>query len=134
MKPKTRTIRQTVTFKATPHDVYAALTNGKLHSAFTDSVATIKPAIGASFTAYDGYISGKNLHLKEDKKIVWAWRAAESGWPEEHFSKITMSLKPIPNGTELTFVQTGVPKEHVGAIDEGWSEYYWGPLARMLRR
>lgn len=132
MAIKTTTIKQTIRFKASPHEIYQALLDAKEHAAFTGGAAKITPVVGASFETYDGYISGKNLLLKEDKKIVQAWRAEEEGWPKTHYSKITIELKATKTGTELLFTQTDVPVEHADAIADGWATYYWHPLKRML--
>lgn len=129
---KTRTIKQTVTFKATPHEVYQALMDAKEHAAFTGGSAKINPAVGGAFSVFDGYARGKNLELKEDKKIVQAWQAQEDGWPEDYFSKLTIELREVKGGTELRMTHSGVPQEHADAVADGWHQYYWEPLKRML--
>jgi activator of HSP90 ATPase len=134
MKIPVRTIRQTVVFRATPDEVFRALTDEHEHAAFTDGVVHMKTSVGSAFDAYDGYITGKILNRKEDAKIVWAWRADEEGWPEGHFSKVTIELKQGKNGTELRFIQTDVPSALAEQIAEGWKDYYWHPLKRMLER
>ena len=74
---KTRTIRQTVAFKATPHEVFEALMDSKKHSEFTGGKAKISRNVSGKFTAYDGYAEGTNLELVKDKKIVQTWRASD---------------------------------------------------------
>lgn len=54
----TRTIEQTVTFRANPHDDSEALTDSEQHSQFTEAQANISREVGSSLTAYpmkDGY-------------------------------------------------------------------------------
>ncbi len=65
-----KTIRQTVTFKASPHEVYEALMNSRRHAKFSGGKARLSRKVGGKFTAYDGYIEGTNLELAPDKKIV----------------------------------------------------------------
>ena len=127
---ETKTIRQSITFKATPHDVYEALMDSARHSQFTGSEARISREVGGKFTAFDGYSEGTNLELIPDKKIVQTWRAAD--WPEGHYSRVTFSLKGAEGGTRLTFTQTGVPKEQFEDIAQGWREFYWAPMREML--
>jgi activator of HSP90 ATPase len=67
---KKETIRQKVTVPAKPIEVYGAFVDAKKHSAFTGSRATGEGEVGRKFTAWDGYISGKFLELKEGKKIA----------------------------------------------------------------
>lgn len=69
-----RTIRQSVTVGATPEQVYEALMNSKKHAKFTGAAAKISRKVGGKISAYDGYISGTNVELVENKKIVRMWR------------------------------------------------------------
>jgi activator of HSP90 ATPase len=129
---KTKTIRQSVTFKASAHEVYEMLMDSRRHSKFTDAKASISRKIGGKFTAYRGYINGVHLDLVPDKKIVQSWRGSD--WPEGHYSKATFSLKKVKNGTRLTFTQTGVPDQHDADINQGWRDFYWKPMKEMLEK
>ncbi|MBI2831243.1 MAG: SRPBCC domain-containing protein [Chloroflexi bacterium] len=129
---KTKTIRQSATFKTTPHQVYEALMDSKKHSEFTGSQAKISRKAGGKFTVYEGDIEGINIELVPDKKIVQTWRYID--WPADHYSRVTFSLEEVETGTRLTFVQTDVPEEHYNDISEGWREYYWRPMKAMLRK
>ena len=68
-------IQQTVTFKASPHEVYETLLDSARHAAFSGSPAEISREVGGAYSAYDGYISGKNIKLVPDREIVQSWRA-----------------------------------------------------------
>jgi activator of HSP90 ATPase len=126
----TKTIRQSATFKASPHEVYEALMDSRNHSKFTDGKASISRKIDGKFTAYDGYIEGVNLELVPDEKIVQSWRGSD--WPKGHYSTATFALKQIGSGTRLTFTQTDVPEEQYEPISQGWRDYYWTPMKKML--
>ena len=127
---KTKTIRQSVTFKSSPHEVYEALMDSRKHTRFTGAKAKISRKINGKFSAYDGYIEGVHLDLVPGKKIVQSWRGSD--WPEGHFSKATFSLKKVKDGTRLTFAQRGVPDQHYDDIRQGWHDYYWKPMKEML--
>lgn len=127
---KTKTIRQSATFKASPAEVYETLMDSRKHSKFTGAKASISRKEGGSFSAFDGYCSGKNLELISPKKIVQSWRASE--WKEGHFSKTTFSFSKTKTGTKLSFTQSGVPVQHYHAIKNGWIEHYWTPMKEML--
>jgi activator of HSP90 ATPase len=129
---KTKNIRQTVKFKAGPHEVYEALMDSKKHSAFTGGKASISRKVGGKFTAYDGYAEGKNLELLPDEKIVQSWRGDD--WPEEYYSKATFSIKKTATGSELVFVQEGVPEDVFEDVKQGWIDYYWTPMKEMLEK
>ena len=126
----TKTIRQSVTFKTSPHEVYEALMDSRKHSEFTGSKVQISRKIGSEFRVYSGDIQGVNLELVPDQKIVQSWRYSD--WPEGHYSKATFSLREVPGGTRLTFTQTGVPEEFYDDIKQGWHDYYWEPIKEML--
>ena len=88
---KTKTIRQSVTFKTSPHVIYEMLMDSRKHAKITGEKASISRKIGGKFTAYAGYINGVNLNLVQDKTIVQSWRGSD--WPKGHYSKVTFSLE-----------------------------------------
>jgi activator of HSP90 ATPase len=128
----TKTIRQSVTFKASPHEVYEALMDSRQHAKFTGAKVSISRKIGGKFTAYEGYIEGVNLELVPDEKIVQSWRGSD--WPQGHYSRATFSLQKAGNGTRLNFVQTEVPENQYDSISQGWHDYYWKPMKKMLEK
>ncbi len=125
-------IQQTVIFNVSPHDVYEALMDSATHAAFSGSAASISREVGGEFSAYDGYITGKNLELVPDRKIVQSWRAVD--WPEGHFSQVTFQFTPVPEGTQLDFTHTGIPEGEEAAFEEGWIDNYWEPLKEYLHK
>jgi len=127
---KTKTIHQTVSIKASPHQVYEALMDSRKHTKFTGDTAKISREVGGRFTAWGGYIDGINIELVPDKKIVQSWRGSD--WPENHYSKATFSFEETKGGTTLKFTQSGVPEEHHDEISQGWHDYYWKPIKEML--
>lgn len=129
---KTRTIRQSVNFKASPHEVYEILMGAHRHAKLTGGKAVISRKVGGRFSVFDGYIVGENLELIKDEKIVQSWRAEEDCWPEGHYSKVTFSMKKTKNGTKLIFTHSGVPVECGDRFDKGWKEFYWEPIKRMF--
>lgn len=124
---KTVLIKQKMFFEASPSDVYDALTDSRKHSEFTGSKATGKAVVGGSFTAWDGYISGKYLKLKAGKDIVQEWKTTE--WPKDYPPSIVeFILKKKINGTELTMIHSKVPAEQAEEYRQGWLDFYWKPL------
>lgn len=127
---KTKSIKQAVLLKASPHDVYEALMDSEKHSELTGSGAQISRKVGGKFTAWGGYIDGVNLELVPDQKIVQSWRSSD--WPEKHYSHVMFLLEKSKNGTKLTFTQTGVPDLFYDSIKQGWTDYYWKPMKETL--
>ena len=131
---KTKTFKQTVIFKASPHDVYEALMDSKKHSEFSESKANISRDVGGKFTAYDGWIHGENLELVQDKKIVQTWRGNDKSWPKGHNSRVTFELKKVKEGTELKFTHDDVPEDWYDDLSKGWEEQYWAKMRKMLEK
>ena len=125
-------IRQSVTFKATPHAVFEALMDSRQHARFTGDKARISRKVGGPFSAYGSYITGTNLELVADKKIVQAWHGSD--WPEGHMSRVTFKLTRVKGGTRLAFTHSGVPESEVASIKQGWIDNYWQPLKAMLEK
>jgi activator of HSP90 ATPase len=110
---------------ASPHDVYEALMDSDRHSQFTGEKAAVSREIRGKFTIYDGGISGENLELVPDRKIVQAWRCTATGWPEDHTSTLTITLEPSDGGTRLTLNHEEVPDPSYDECNEGWQQAYW---------
>jgi uncharacterized protein YndB with AHSA1/START domain len=113
--------------------VYHLWMTTKGHSGFTGSPARISPRVGGKFSAWGGYIHGTNLELVPGRKIVQNWRPSEDSWPEDYYSKVSITLVPARGGTLLTFVHSGVLPDHVGHLTSGWNESYWAPLKTHLK-
>ena len=129
---KTKDIQQKVTFKAPIHDVYEALMDSRKHARFTGAPARMSQKTGGTFSAYDGYITGVNIELVSDARIVQAWRGSD--WPEGCYSLVVFSLKMVKGGTRLDFTQIGVPAKEYKGINAGWGEYYWEPMKVMFNQ
>lgn len=123
------TITQTVTVNAKPEDVYHVLMSSSKHAELTGSPASISAKVGGRFTAWDGYIVGKNLELVKGKKIVQEWSTTE--WPRGYPpSRLVITLVAKGQGTELRMVHSKVPTEQKDDYAEGWRTYYWDPLKK----
>ena len=129
---RTKSIRQSVIFRADPHKVYEALMDSRKHARFTGSKASISRRVHGKIQAYDGFITGENMELEPDRRIVQAWRAGEKCWPKQHLSKVTFALKRVRTGTRLSFFHSGVPEGCYNTIRTGWWEAYWTPMKKMF--
>ena len=125
-------IQQTVTFKASPHAVYEAFMDSEKHAAFTGGKASLSRAVGGSIMAYDDYITGKNVELVPDHKIVQDWRAVD--WPEGYFSRITFELTAVPAGTRLDFTHSDLPEGTEDEFTQGWIDNYWEPMKAYFEK
>ena len=130
---RTTSITQKVIISAFPEEVYNALLDPKKHSDFTGSKATGKAIVGAKFTAWDGYISGKNLELEKGKRIVQQW--ITNDWPDDYSpSKLEFSLKKVDDKTELTMLHSVIPADQEKELEQGWIDFYWSPLKSYFEK
>ena len=128
---KTKTIKQKEFIPVEPVEIYDAFLNEKKHSAFTGAKATCDRRVGGKFTAWDGYILGKNIRLENGRRIVQEWKTTE--WPEGYPpSMIEFTFKKKAGGTEVKMVQTNVPAAQAENYEKGWKDFYWRPLKKYF--
>jgi activator of HSP90 ATPase len=127
---KTKTLEQTIHFKASPMQVYEMIMDSKKHQSLSGEKARISRKVGGTFAAWGPHISGINLALTPGKKIVQAWRA--TGWWADHYSIVIFDLTKAQGGTQLTFTQIGVPPERYSGHYRGWIETYWTPMQEIF--
>ena len=117
----------TTVIPATPEAIYEAWLDSVGHSEMTGGDAAISDEVGAEFSAWDEYITGRNLELVPGQRIVQSWRTSE--FADEHAdSVVTMMLEPVEEGTLLTLVHSNVPDEHRSYEEGGWESNYFEPM------
>lgn len=113
--------------------MFEALTDSKKHTAFTGSPAGISELVGGKFTAWDGYIFGKNIELVKGKKVVQEWSTTE--WPEGYPPSIlSITLSSVGKATQLKMVHSRVPAAQRDEYAKGWKDWYWGPLRAYFEK
>jgi uncharacterized protein YndB with AHSA1/START domain len=133
MTRKTTTIIQKVVIPASPEEVYDAFMDARKHSEFTGSEATCDPTVGGKFTAWDGYISGRNLELQKGKRIVQEWITTE--WPKGYPpSTLELTFRKVKDGTEVKMTHSQVPEEQADEYRQGWIDNYWDLLKAYFQK
>src|SRR5262252_341705 len=95
-----KTLRQNVRFKnVSSAEVYAFIMDSRKHTSLSGEKAIISRRVGGAFSAWNGHITGFNLALEPNTKIVQAWRA--TGWWPDHYSIAIFDLAKVPGGTKL---------------------------------
>jgi activator of HSP90 ATPase len=124
-------IRQEVVFKANPKRIYEALLDAKQFSAFTGGApAAIDRDAGGAFSCFGGMITGRNIELVPDRRIIQAWRAGN--WAEGVYSIVRFELEGQGAETRLVVEHSAFPAEHREHLDGGWQKMYWEPLRKYL--
>ena len=119
-------------FSASAKEIYDTWLSSDGHANMTGSPANISVEVGAEFTAWDGYIHGKNLVLEPGKRIVQSWRTTEFS-EDESDSRIEITFEPVGKQTKLILKHTGLPP-HGGQYEQGWVEAYFEPMTVYFGR
>jgi activator of HSP90 ATPase len=111
---------------APPAEVYAAWLDSAGHSRMTGSPAEVSAVVGGPFTAWGGYISGKNLALEPDRRIVQTWRTTEFQESDPD-SRLEVLLEAVERGTRITLSHSNLPEDGEQYI-QGWQDFYFTPM------
>jgi uncharacterized protein YndB with AHSA1/START domain len=112
---------------ATPQEIYDAWLDSVAHSAMTGADAAMSDELGAEVSAWNGYITGRNLELVAGERIVQSWRTSKFG-DEHEDSIVTLTLEGTDEGTVLTLVHSNVPDEQKNYQQGGWESNYFEPM------
>ena len=135
-------IHQEPVFKANRKRVYEALLDsaqfekvmqisGVMQSMHLPGKPTqISPEPGGTFVLFGGYITGRNIELVPNQRIVQAWRTG--GWDPGVYSIARFELVEQGSGCKIVFDHTGFPKGEAEHLASGWKAHYWEPLDKLL--
>jgi activator of HSP90 ATPase len=119
-----KTIKQSVTFAATPHELYELYMDAKKHAKALGTKVVVQKKPWTKFSAWDGYCWGEMMYVHKDEAIVQTWRAAD--WTKSDPDSILLiAFRPKGKGTEVTLVHAGVPDGMAASLAQGWKEHYW---------
>jgi uncharacterized protein YndB with AHSA1/START domain len=123
----------TTTIPASPQEIYEAWLDSVVHSEMTGGEASMSDATGAKVSAWDGYITGRNLELVPAERIVQSWRTTQ--FTDEHEdSQITLTLQAVEDGTLLTLEHANVPDVQKSYEEGGWQKHYFDPMKEYFAK
>ena len=123
-------LHQEIHLHASPQRIYEVLLDSKQFAAFTGRPAEIDPSAGGAFWMFGKLITGRNVELIPNERIVQAWRPAS--WPPGVYSIVKFELEADGSQTKLVLDHTGFPEGKFDDLNSGWPERYWQPLAKFL--
>lgn len=137
-------IHQEPVFKASRKRVYEALTDANQFAKLVELSAAMKSGgmklgtkaaeigreAGGAFSLFGGYITGRQIELVPNERIVQVWRAGS--WDPGSYSIAKFVLVEFGGETKIKFDHTGFPKGQAEHLAEGWRINYWAPLAMFL--
>ena len=125
-------IKLTKAFSVKPKVIYSAWLNSKEHSKMTGSKAKVNQKLNSSFSAWDGYITGKTTELQPNKKIIQQWRTTE--FPDDAPDSIVeIELKETADGTELIMLHKNIPEGQGESYKNGWDDFYFKPMEEYFK-
>ena len=92
----------------------------------TGSPANVSDKVGEEFSAWDGYIQGKNLELNPFTRIVQLWRTSEFE-DSDPDSLLEITLESERCGTRITISHSNLPN-HGRQYKGGWIDAYFIPM------
>ena len=113
---------------ADPEEVFAALTNPFQIEIWSGYPADMKAEAGYVFSLWEGDITGVNLEVVPNRRLVQEWFFGE----RDEQSLVEIKLKKENGKTVLDLKHTHIPAEVYEEITEGWREYYLGSMKEML--
>ncbi len=119
-------VNHEVFLAVSPEHLYTAWLDSNIHTAMTGGEADCGDQIGDEFSAWDGYISGKNLELVQNEKIVQTWRTVEFLENDED-SLLTLLFEKAEGGTKLVLIHKNIPEGQT-QYDQGWVDNYFEPM------
>ena len=125
------TIEVSRVIPARPERVFNAWLDPDEHSLMTGGEnATGTP--DGSYTAYDGYISGRTLESEPHTRIIQTWRSTEfpEGAPD---SRLEVLLEPDGDSTKLTLRHSDIPDGQGESYRSGWAEHYFDPMTQYFQ-
>ena len=117
----------TATFAVPASVIYITWLDSIGHTHMTGAEAECSDQPGGEFTAWDGYISGRNLELIPDKMIRQAWRTTEFE-PGQPDSIVEISFTDLAeNKAQVTIKHTHL-QEQDSQYKQGWLDFYFTPM------
>jgi len=126
-------LKLSITLPVEPEKLYNDWLDSKLHTAFTGSKARVSSKANGRFTAWDGYIKGKNLELIAGKKIVQSWRTNDFD-EDAPDSILELTFERKGKGTKLTLFHHDLQKDDAKKYKQGWRDFYLLPIKHYYEK
>ena len=115
-------------FSTEPEQLYELLTNGAKFGNVTGMPGKGGGTQGAYFSLFGDFITGRQIELIPNERIVQAWRMMD--WEEGTYSIVQFSLTKEGNETKLLIDHYGYPERHHEHISTNWEPFYLAPFSK----
>lgn len=121
-------IRQSYIVHARAGDVWKALVDPKLITAWSGSPAKMNDKVGTKFELWGGDIHGKNVEVIKKRRLVQEWYGGK--WPKP--SMVHIALSEEHGTTYIDLLHEDVPDKEREEVNKGWKNFYFIPLKRLV--
>ncbi len=115
-----------IKIKATAKEIYKTWLDSEGHTKMTGGKATASDKVGGIFSAWDGYITGKNISLEPYFGIKQTWRTTQFIRSNED-SILELFFEETNGETEITLIHSNLPEDG-GHYKKGWDKHYFQPM------
>lgn len=124
-----KSIKQEYLINVSIEKVWQALTDSGIIEKWGAGPAKMNSELGA-FSLWGGDIYGKNTKIIENKLLEQDWISGK--WKNP--SRVKFELEEEEGKTKLILSHKDFPEDEGEDLDEGWREYYLGPLKDLLEK
>mgnify|MGYP006268100277 FL=1 len=111
---------------ASPERIYEAWLDSDEHSDMTGGDALITDDVDDKFSAWDGYIWGTTLELRENEYIKQTWRTQDFE-DDQDYSTVEIFFEAVDEGTKITIKHTDL-SDADEKYKQGWIDSYFTPM------
>lgn len=111
--------------------VWQAFVDPKIIDKWGGGPAKMSDKKGSKFFIWGGYIFGVNTKVIKHKILQQDWFSGDK-WPKP--SKVKFTFVDNGESTTVKLVHTDIPDKSLKSIDEGWKDYYLGPIKELLEK
>ena len=130
----TKEIIHSISIRASMEEVFRALTISKIVDDWGGGPARIQARVNGRYSLWDGEMYGVIKEIEFPRRLVFTLR--ESDWEEGFLDSLVLcTLNDLGSRTSLLLEHASLPNRKIRNIhEEGWGEYFLGPLKAYLEK
>ncbi|MFC1616438.1 SRPBCC domain-containing protein [Patescibacteria group bacterium] len=124
-----KTIEKSFEIKSKIAEVFKALTDPFIIMSWSKVPCIMDANVGSKFSLFGGYITGENLEMINNKKIVQEWSIRN--W--EKSSKVTFELEEEGDNTIVTLNHENIPDDKLEEMESAWNQYFFDKIQEFFK-
>lgn len=123
-----KSLKKTYVINAPIEKVWDALVNPSTINKWGGGPVKMSPEENFQFEFWGGDIFGTNTKVVKNKLLEQDWYGGK--W--EKPSKVKFELSEEEGKTKLILIHDDLPDDEADDFDQGWDDYYLGPIKELL--